>query len=105
MNRSRYASTPASRATARASPWCRLRSCKRSTRMARSSLACRRSCVSRPGRAAKSVEREVPEELRKATSSVAVFNYWNLAPGKADSATPPALELDIETVKGAIDTR
>ena len=48
-------------------------------------------------------QREVPEELRKAASSIAVFSYWNLPPAKADSVTPPVLELEIETVKGAID--
>lgn len=49
-------------------------------------------------------QREVPEELRKATSNVALFNYWNLPPGKADQLTAPALDLEVETVKGALES-
>jgi hypothetical protein len=48
-------------------------------------------------------QREVPEELRKAASNVAVFTYWNLPPTKADQLPASLLDLEVETIKGAVE--
>jgi hypothetical protein len=49
-------------------------------------------------------QREVPEELRKAASNIAVFTYWNLPPSKADQMPPAVVDLEVETIKGAVET-
>jgi hypothetical protein len=49
-------------------------------------------------------QREVPEELRRATSSVALFNYWNLPAPRADQPPQPLIDLEIDTIKGGIET-
>ncbi|MBY0522420.1 MAG: hypothetical protein K2R98_03440 [Gemmataceae bacterium] len=49
-------------------------------------------------------QREVPDDLRRGNNSIAVFTYWNLPPTNPNQPVPAALEIDLETVKGAIET-
>src|SRR5262249_24991255 len=50
-------------------------------------------------------QREVTEEMRK-DKAVAAFTYWNLPiPANPAQPGPAPIELDVESVKGAIETR
>jgi hypothetical protein len=50
-------------------------------------------------------QREVTDDQRRGNNTVAVFAYWNLPPApKPTEPVPPALDVELEPVKGAIET-
>lgn len=49
-------------------------------------------------------QREVPDDRRSATGLVAVFSYWNLPAPQGNQPVPPTVEMDMEGVKGAVET-
>jgi hypothetical protein len=50
-------------------------------------------------------QREVAEGHQRGDNTVAVFAYWNLPPAPAaNQPVPPALDVELETIKGAIET-
>jgi hypothetical protein len=50
--------------------------------------------------------RDVAEDSQRDPNTVAVFAYWNLpAPAKPSQPVAPPLELEVEAVKGVVETR
>ncbi|MCI0458958.1 MAG: hypothetical protein L0Z62_18525 [Gemmataceae bacterium] len=52
------------------------------------------------------IQQEVPEDQRRESNTVAIFNYWNLkAPADPTQPPPTPLALDVEPIQGSIETR